>query len=555
MRLPEALASILAKYNVDYAFTVPAEGILPILRGLLDVGIRVINARFEPSAGFMAIAYSRALLKPAIVIATAGPGILGLTSPIAQAYIEGDPLVVISISINDERGTAMHQFPRIDAQLNVAKPITKASLTIRSGDDVYQVMAKAFSIALSGKPGPVYVEVPSMLLSSEVNVGGGVGYVVERPEPKPEAVDEAADLLANAEYPVIIVGRGVYQSGACGLAVKLAEMLDAPIATTVMAKGTIPPSHRLYAGVAAGRAGNLVAYEVLRRSDVILAVGNRFSEIGTGRYSLEIRGKLIHVNVDDYDLGRAYKPYLAILSDAGAFLRALISKLSKMNIRRRDYVYRDLKELWALEERELSEYSKEASGPIKPWEVVRAVRDVLGRGRERVFIGDVGAHRIETFIMPIYEGERYITTTSYVSMGLAVPGAVAISVVKPDYESIAFVGDGGFLMTGLEVSTAVQYGAKPKVIVFNDSSYRVLGIYEKVRYGKYTDSLVKLSSVDFAALAKSLGADGFVIRDRGELRDLLMEALQSDRPTVVDVRVDPSSVPIPYQRLYGIKRI
>ena len=175
--------------------------------------------------------------------------------------------------------------------------------------------------------------------------------------------------------------------------------------------------------------------------------------------------------------------------------------------------------------------------------------------KNTVFIGDVGAHRIESFLMPIYEGERYITTTSYVSMGLAVPGAVVSSIMYPDRDVVGLVGDGGFLMTGLEGSTAVQYGAKPKIVVFNDSAYRVLGVYEKVRFGGVTDELVRLPQVNFAMLAESLGAKGVVVNDRSELMSALEEALNTDKACVVDVHIDQKAIPIPYQRLYGINAL
>ncbi|WP_243681563.1 hypothetical protein [Vulcanisaeta souniana] len=165
------------------------------------------------------------------------------------------------------------------------------------------------------------------------------------------------------------------------MAIKVAETLNAPpVATTIMAKGLVPPDHPLYAGVAAGKAGNMVAYEVIKRADVVLAIGNRFSEIGTGRYSLEIRGKLIHVNIDDYDLGRAYKPYIKVHADARDFLAKSLETLRSLRVRRRDYVVNELRELWVVENREVESYYKDVSGLIKPWEVIRAVREVFNRG-------------------------------------------------------------------------------------------------------------------------------------------------------------------------------
>ncbi|ABW01816.1 thiamine pyrophosphate protein central region [Caldivirga maquilingensis IC-167] len=539
----------------NYVFTVAAENILGLLRSLINRGGFIINSKFEPSAGFMALVSSRLLLKPSTLIVTAGPGIFGALSPIAEAFIEGDPLIVIATSIIGGKGTRMHQI-RDDTQLNTLSNVVKASLRVSNPSNVTEVLTKAYRIATSGKPGPVYIDIPSDLMDldttgerKDVNPVTGETVAINN-----DAVKEAANLLSNAELPVLLLGRGVILSGAKDLAIKLAELLNAPITTTIMAKGLISPNHPLYAGVAAGKAGNMTAYEIIKKADVVLAIGNRFSEIGTGRYSLEIRGKLIHVNIDEYDLGRAYEPYLRIRADAKEFLLMLINVLKGMSIRRRGGVINELRELWSIENRELNSYYEKATGLIKPWEVIRAVRDVFNKGGS-IFIGDVGAHRIESFLMPINENEHYVTSTSYVSMGLAVPGAVAASIIYRDRDVVALVGDGGFLMTGLEVATAVQYGVKPKIIVFNDSAYRVLRIYEKVRFSNATESLIKLPSIDFNLLAESLGAEGLRITRREELRPLLNEALNSDKATIVDVHIDPNTIPIPYQRLYGLNTI
>jgi len=554
MLFPDVFIDSLLSGGVDYVFTVAAENIMPLLRALTFHGIHVINAKFEPSMGFMGLVYSRLSSRPGVIIATAGPGVFGAISPTAQAFIEGDPMVIIATVVRDGRGTQMHQLPSDDAQLMAFKPITKATFRINNPEEVGDVLMKAFSIALSGKPGPVYVEIPLDIVNSDVEHAAKQQYNIERPLASDEEVAEVADLLAEAEYPVILVGRGVRIANAEKLVIRLAELLNSPIVTTVMAKDVIPSNHRLYAGVAVGKAGSMVAHEVLSKADVILAVGNRFSEIGTGRYSLDIRGKLIHVNVDPYDLGRAYKPHISILSDAHYFLEKLLQELRKRNIRRREGIPGELRRLWSLENEDLDKYYTGLSGGIKPWEVIKAIRSVFVR-KNTVFIGDVGAHRIESFLMPIYEGERYITTTSYVSMGLAVPGAVVSSIMYPDRDVVGLVGDGGFLMTGLEVSTAVQYGAKPKIVVFNDSAYRVLGVYEKVRFGGVTDELVRLPQVNFAMLAESLGAKGVVVHDRSELISALEEALNTDKACVVDVHIDQKAIPIPYQRLYGISTL
>ena len=176
--------------------------------------------------------------------------------------------------------------------------------------------------------------------------------------------------------------------------------------------------------------------------------------------------------------------------------------------------------------------------------------------RDAFMIGDVGAHRIETFLMPVYEPGTYVTTTSYVSMGLGVPGAVGASIAHPKRQVIGIVGDGGFLMTGFEVSTAAQYGASPVIVVFNDSEYRILRVYERASAKQDTEAFYKLPEVNFAMLGESIGVKTFTIKEKNELYSVMKKALSwKNGPVVIDVHVNPNAIPVPFQRLYHAKYI
>ncbi len=244
MRVYEVIAGWLASIN-KYVFTVAAENILGLLRSLIDRGGGfVVNSRFEPSAGFMALVSSRLLLRPGLLVLTAGPGVFGALSPIAEAFVEGDPLIVIAPSVVGGRGgTHMHQL-RGDAQFNALNGVVKASFRLSGVGGISETLIKAYRVAVSGKPGPVYVEVPLSVLDSEIEVTpvdiSGVG--IERPMADDSVVREIAKILADAELPVLLLGRGVLLSGAKELAIKVAEVLNAPpVATTIMAKGLVSP--------------------------------------------------------------------------------------------------------------------------------------------------------------------------------------------------------------------------------------------------------------------------------------------------------------------------
>ncbi|MGB9727275.1 MAG: thiamine pyrophosphate-binding protein [Nitrososphaeria archaeon] len=556
MKGSDYIAYCLIQENVDTIFTVAAENIYPLLQSSLKGGLKVINSKLELSAAFMALTYSRLKRKPSVLLVTGGPGIIGSLSPIAEARIEGDPMLVFStLPPNDGKRTHMHQFIEDKDQSRILEPITKKQFKIREFKMIAEVVSKAFKESVEGKPGPVYIEFCVEVLREE---GDPVEYKREETvvrKPSANEVEMVIDYILGSKFPAIIAGRGVYLSDSVEEILKLSRILDAPLTTTIMAKGIVPKDFELYAGVAAGKSGNITAEKVLEKSDLVIAIGNRFSEMGTGRYSLKFSGKLVHVNVTEEDIGRVFKPDIGIVSDAKEFLKILLKKLEEKNVSRKCDAGETVKELWKMEEKELEKlYSSLREGPIKSWEVIDTIKQFIDE--DAIIVGDVGAHRIETFIMPLHAPQTYIATTSYVSMGLAVPGAVAASILFPERQVIGIVGDGGFLMTGLEISTAVQYNAKPVIIIFNDSSYKVLRIYEHARYHTDTEELYKLPSTDFSKIAEGLGAKGIKICKRRQLYQKFKEAFEwSNGPVVVDVKIDPETIPVPFQRLYSSKMI
>lgn len=512
---------------------------------------RFINASFEPGAGFMAVTYSRVVGDVGSLILIPGPGVFGAASPIAMAYVEGDPLVVFSTR-PDPRRNEMHTLPSIHGQLAAMEYITKAQLTVSKPSELPKVAAKAFQVARSGKPGPVYVEIPLSMAGGEVGEDPSSYMPLPpfKPIPGEGEVARIMDALVKAERPVILAGRGIVVSGAVDRLIRLAETLDAPVCTTIMGKGAFPTNHPLYAGVAAGDMGNHVAKEVLENADVVLAIGVRFSDLGTGRYSMRVGGELIYVNVDPSDVGRVFRPSMAMVSDAGEFLRMLINMLEKGGVKRSRGSGQLLAKLWMRENEELARLKRPSGNMIEYWEVIDEVRRIAND--DAIFVGDVGSHRIESFLMPISKPRTYITTTSWVSMGLAVPGSIAAKLAKPDGEVVGLVGDGGFLMTGTEVVTGVRYGAAPVIVVFNNSAYGSLYVYERAKYG--TELTYRLPKVDIAGMARAMGAYAVGIGSRDELRRGLDEAfsMAKDRPVVVDVVVNPKVPPIPMRRRYGL---
>jgi acetolactate synthase-1/2/3 large subunit len=558
MKASDVIISALKQEGVSTVFTVPGEHILPLLHAAYKE-VRVINAKLEISAAFMTLAYSRLTRDIGVQIAISGPGLIGSLSPIAQAFVEGDAMIILATvpPFEERSGAIMHKLANKDDQAEVTKPVTKGQYALKDFKSISNTISEAFSLARSGKPGPVYIEVPLQVLTAKT--ASPEPYVrrdTVRDGPSEGAIDQVFEILINSRKISVIAGRGVYLSGAERELIKFSELLRAPVMTTIMAKGIVPPDHPLYGGVAAGLAGDPVARTILKNSDVVLSLGNRFSEMGTGRFSADIPGKLIHVNIFGGDASPIYRPYLEIRSDIKKFLGKLFPILEKHASVQSEWDFNWIKNLWEeeYENHRLAYEEAEQQDTIKPWLVVREIERTISR--DAIIIGDVGAHRIETFLMRVYHPGSYLTTTSYVSMGLAVPAAVASCLAYPQRQVVAIVGDGAFLMTGFEVSTALQYGLSPKIIIFNDSSYKVLKIYEMKNYGSVSPKTYELPAINFAKLAEGMGAVGITVSKRTELRSAFSQALQEHNlPVVVEVMVDPEAIPLPYHDLYGVKRI
>jgi len=245
-----------------------------------------------------------------------------------MAYVESDPLVVIATTPprNLAYRNAIHAFPNDTDQLEVFRSITKRCYRITTPAEASHIVSKALATALFGRPGPVYIEIPADILREEIGGYSHVKLSIPRQLPNDAQVDDALKRILRSERPVKLAGKGVSISGAEQELVEFAELLDTPVCTTIMGKGVIRPGHPLYGGIAAGKMGDPVAEELLEKADLVLAIGIRFSQMGTGRYSMKIGGNIIHVNISEDEFGRVFNPSLAIVTDAGKFLRKAIMK-------------------------------------------------------------------------------------------------------------------------------------------------------------------------------------------------------------------------------------
>lgn len=550
----EVIVRSLIEEGIDTIFGLPGTHVLGLYAALHDYSdrFRHVLGRFEPSMGFMADGYARASGRVGVVVVTAGPGATGLVTPLAQAAVEGAPIVALAglTPIKAAGRGYYHEFRDVNAQLSIFKSFTKLAVRVEDPREIPRILARAFKTAKEGRPGPVYVELPRDIIESETE---WVGYIKEEPtrtKPDLDLVDLAARELLNAERPVIYVGGGVIAANASDALIKVAEELGAPVVTSVMGKGAIPFNHPLHGGLAAGYFGDPPAVKLVEGADIVLAIGTRFSELGTGMWSLPIRGRLIHVNVDPHDIGRNYKADLAIVSDALEFLNALYDRIRGKGPGRD----RGIKLISEAKASFGNQYLRELGydeSKINPSDLVNALAHVIDNDMHEgkaVVTCDAGGNQVAMFQLPVYRPRTYFNPAGFTSLGFAIPAAIGAKVARPDATVVATTGDAAFFMTGMEIATAAELGLRIAFVIFNDRAQGVLKLQQRLLYGGkvYASHTYPM---DFCKFAESLNVDCVRVNDRRELETGLERCIyKSNGPCIADILVNPDAVPIPITR-------
>jgi acetolactate synthase-1/2/3 large subunit len=508
--------------------------------------IRYIACRLEHAATGMADGYSRVTGEPACALFHVGPGISNAVLGTWIAEKDAVPLIILSCNLDTFRlgRNLWHEF---NVQ-NVFREVTKWNDQMREAKDVKRLMRTAFQMATSGMPGPVHLDFPKDLLphpveveSTDLSLAGPArsAYVANRPRAEAEAVARACRLLADAENPVIIAGRGVIWSRASQSLAALAERLSAPVVTTEMGRGAISEDLDIALGVI-GHFGRSTANEALRRADVVLGLGCRFLNVNTINWSLiPADAKIIQIETDPIEIGRQYAVEVGAVADSGAFLDDALAFCEAEGLSvPGGAAHPRVRALAALNARESDTYYDVDmdSTPIKAQAITRAVMQVCD-GDAIMSLGS-GNHTQYAQHIPIRRPEQYIWCAGSGAMTHAFAAALGARLAYPDRQIVVPIGDGDFGMMTQELETSVREKLPVVVIVYNDSGYGALRLFQKVQHqGRYLGS--DFGQTDFAKLAEAYGARGETIEAPGDLAPALERALAADVTTVLDVRTDP----------------
>lgn len=531
------MESLIAE-GVDTIFGYPGGAIMPVYDALYHYRHKIhhVLVRHEQGAAHAAEGYARITGRPGVCIATSGPGATNLVTGLGDAIMDSVPLICITGQVHkDFVGT--EAFQEIDV-IGVTAPVTKWNYQVTEAAEVAPVMKKAFHIARSGRPGPVLVDITKNAqiekcsFSYPKNIT--IPYKQDQPQPDATSIKKAARAINEAKKPLLLVGHGVLIAKAENLLRQLAEKAEIPVISTLHGLSAFPTKHRLFGGFA-GMHGNYAANMLTNEADVLIAIGMRFDDRVTGNLKRYAKNAtIIHIEIDPSELNKIVIAQVAILSDLGPALQALLPRVKKTSHRAWLQQFKTLykQEFNTLIQREIHP----TKGKIKMAEVVHLISNKT-KG-QAVIVADVGQHQMVTARYYQFEGgNSFMTSGGAGTMGFGVPAAMGAKLGTPKRQVVAIVGDGSFQMTIQELATIAQEKLPVKIVILNNNFLGMVRQWQELFFDKRY-SFVDLKNPDFVALAKGFYIDAHRVTKRKDLAKSIDVLLKKTGPYVLEVEVE-----------------
>lgn len=556
----QIVVQTLIREGVPYIVGIPGHGTLGLSDALIGQNqLQVLQVRHEQAAVHLADGYYRVAGVPLAVFTSIGPGAMNTVIGVASCYVDSIPVLVLTGNSHTHmagRGVLQEIERQYDANsLAVFEPIAKRVWRPSSAGRLPRVLQRALAEMLTGRRGPVVVDLPMDVQCDSADVGAGLPHPnTYRPtgpvQPAPDLIRAAGKLLEKAARPVIVAGGGVIAAGAWDELRQLAEFLGAPVVTTMMGKGAFPEDHVL-AGLHGGSKGSTCGNALTSRADVLLAVGMRFADESTSSYRHGVTyaippTRLIHIDLDPTEIGKNYPVQVGIVADARAGLTALLEWL-RANSTPRDYAPSDyFAQVTQLREDWLAQVRALAASDHSPVTISRLVAELRAfLERDAIVLTSSGNVQAQWFQeAPVYEPQTNLSAGGFSTMGWTVPAALGARLAAPDRQVLGLVGDGDFLMTAQELATAVQYDLPVVYVVANNAGWIAIRDLQAAVYGEERAVGAEFLkdgapvSPDLTALARAFGCYAERVSAPGEVRPALERAFAANAPAVIEVMVE-----------------
>ncbi|MGI2908046.1 biosynthetic-type acetolactate synthase large subunit [Tolypothrix sp. VBCCA 56010] len=538
-----ALLDSLRRHGVEYIFGYPGGAILPIYDDLYKVeatgAIKHILVRHEQGASHAADGYARATGKVGVCFGTSGPGATNLVTGIATAYMDSIPMVIVTGQVaRPVIGTDAFQETDI---YGITLPIVKHSYVVRDPKDMARIVAEAFHIASTGRPGPVLIDVPKDVALEEFDYvpvePGSVKLPGYRPTVKgnPRQINAAINLIRESRRPLLYVGGGAIASSAHEEVKQLAELFNIPVTTTLMGIGAFDEHHPLALGML-GMHGTAYANFAVTDCDLLICVGARFDDRVTGKLDeFASRAKVIHIDIDPAEVGKNRIPEVPIVGDVRNVLIDLLRRCKQTGVTgtpNQTQEWLNLVNRWREEYPLVVPHYPDSMSPQE------VIVEIGSQAPHAYYTTDVGQHQMWAAQFLKNGPRRWISSAGLGTMGFGLPAAMGAKVAFPDEEVICISGDASFQMCLQELGTLAQYGINVKTVILNNGWQGMVRQWQQAFYGeRYSCSNMEVGMPDVELLAKAYGIKGMVIRNREELKEAIAEMLAHNGPVIVNVPV------------------
>ncbi len=524
----EVLVDCLLSEGVDTVFGIPGEENLDLMFALKKSGIRFIATRHEQGAAFMADVYGRLTGKPGVCIATLGPGATNLVTGVADAFLDGAPLVAITGQVSSElMQFTSHQYLDLSAMF---APITKRSKVVMRPDTISEVCRLAFKYAASEKPGATHIDLPKNVAHMPSPARPMRRQAEQAVFADPTSVIEAANLISQAKAPIILAGAAAVRANASQAITTMAERLHIPVVQTMMGKGLVSCESPYRLGVV-GIPQRDYIIDAFDEADLVIGIGYDIIECSPTKWHTHPM-KIVNIDSTAVDVNQYYEPDVEVTGDISDSIYQILRTAHREDEQEK------MLAVGARVRRDYEELADNDAFPMKPARILKDIRAVMGRSD--ILVSDVGAHKIWIGRdYPCYEPKTCLISNGFASMGFAVPGAFAAKYLYPERRVLAVSGDGGFMMNSQELETAVREGVPFVTLIWEDSHYGLIKWKEEEQFGDTFG--VSFTNPDFCAYAESMHCHGYRVESADALIPTLEEAFANeDAPSVVVVPVDYS---------------